>query len=469
MSVKLLSNLDFAAKLNSVDAVTESGKEMLNNYKGYMYNHSVSCGLVNGFIQEAQQLSFDTGIMQILSSVLKYVNENKISWKLASACENILSNNSPYGYIAKLGVERVDKLLEMNEPEVIQYIKGGAMKGLNYIPEFRNICREVYQSSISETVHATTYNIEMPVSYVTISEGAQYFSVLGKTYKISEGKVSVEELNDEKFNRVNGLLGNFKVIDEALTYEYKYSYLSDPYKFSITEGNLNFVKGGINENFSDSVAFLQFANQYSKQLFANEAKNFMAIASNIAYVFESAANIVKVDCAKVMTCTDGTVLSIVEADENVNLNVARSLNAGSSNTEYKFMVEALDNVKYLTGNDLRGIYEERINEDCKKADPAAYKSIQEQLQASKNAEIEARKKKISILAEQFKNDPVKIALLNNVARELAILECGDAECKDGECKDKKDVKKKAAKDANDAAADDEDKKDEESDNEENND
>ena len=34
----------------------------------------------------------------------------------------------------------------------------------------------------------------------------------------------------------------------------------------------------------------------------------------------------------------------------------------------------------------------------------------------------SRKKKIAILAEQFKNDPIKIALLNNVAKELAILE-----------------------------------------------
>ena len=427
MSVKLLSNLDFAAKLNSVDAVTESGKEMLNNYKGYMYNHSVSCGLVNGFIQEAQQLSFDTGIMQILSSVLKYVNENKISWKLASACEAINNNTSTYGYIAKLGVERVEKLLEMNESDVIQYIKGGAMKGLNYIPEFRNICREVYQTSVNETVHAVTYNLQMPVSFVTISEGAQYFSVLGKTYKLAEGKVSVEELNDETFNRVNNLLNAFSVIDESLVYEYKFNnYTGDAYKFSIKDDTLNFTKGNINENFTDSTAFLQYANTYAKQLFVAERNNFLNIAYNVAFVFENASNIVKVDCAKVMTCVDGTVLSIVEGAENVNLNVARSLNAGTSNTEYKFMVEALDQVKYLTGSDLRGIYETRINEDCKKADPVAYKSIQEQLQASKNAEIEARKKKIAILAEQFKNDPVKIALLNSVARDLAILECGDA-------------------------------------------
>ena len=74
MSVKLLSNLDFAAKLNSVEAVTESGKEFLKNYRGYMYQHASSCGIVNGFIQESQNYGYDTGIMTILESVLKYVN-----------------------------------------------------------------------------------------------------------------------------------------------------------------------------------------------------------------------------------------------------------------------------------------------------------------------------------------------------------------------------------------------------------
>ena len=66
MSVKLLSNLDFAAKLNSVEAVTESGKEFLKNYRGYMYQNASSCGIVNGFIQESQNYGYDTGIMTIL-------------------------------------------------------------------------------------------------------------------------------------------------------------------------------------------------------------------------------------------------------------------------------------------------------------------------------------------------------------------------------------------------------------------
>ena len=50
------------------------------------------------------------------------------------------------------------------------------------------------------------------------------------------------------------------------------------------------------------------------------------------------------------------------------------------------------------------------------------KAIREQLEANKEAQFDIRKKKIAMLAEQYKNDPVKIALLNKVAKDLAILE-----------------------------------------------
>ena len=50
-----------------------------------------------------------------------------------------------------------------------------------------------------------------------------------------------------------------------------------------------------------------------------------------------------------------------------------------------------------------------------------WKKIQETLEAEKEAAMQARKKKIAVLAEQFKNDPVKIALLNKAAQDLAIL------------------------------------------------
>ena len=133
-------------------------------------------------------------------------------------------------------------------------------------------------------------------------------------------------------------------------------------------------------------------------------------------------NVVLVDCAKVMECADSTVLSIVEADNSVNVNVARSINAGKSCNNFALMTEALAQVEKVTGNDIKSLYETRINEEMKNADPEGYQKIQEELAAAKDAQMSDRRKKISMLAEQFKNDPVKIALLNNVAKELSILE-----------------------------------------------
>jgi hypothetical protein len=421
MSVKLLSNLDFAAKLNSVEAVTESGKEFLKNYRGYMYQNAASCGIVNGFIQESQNYGYDTGIMTILESILKYVNENNISWKLASACESVANNNSSYNYIAKLGVKQVEKLLEMNEAEVVQYIKGGCLKNVQYIPEFRNVCKEVFNSTISET-HAPTYNVTTPYSYVVIDENAQYFSVLGTTYKISEGNVEVSNIEDATFNRVNSLLPNFKMVDENLTFEYKANYSAEPYKFSINENEITFSKGNINEKFDSSANFRQYADGYSRQLYMTEKFNFINTCNSIAEVFENMDQIVMIDCAKVMECADSTVLSIVEAENAVNVNVARSIHSGSSCNNFSLMTEALAQVEKVTGNDIKSLYETRINEEMKNQDPEGYQKIQEELAAAKDAQMSDRRKKIAMLAEQFKNDPVKIALLNNVAKELAILE-----------------------------------------------
>ena len=148
MNLKLISNLNFGEKLNANNPVTESGKEMLKNYKAYIFSNDVTYGLVNGFVKEASQFTFDAGIKSILESVLTYVNENKISWKLASACESINNNGAQYNYIAKMGIPQIEKLLEMDEAQVVQYIKAGALKNLQFIPEVRGVCKEVYKNNV---------------------------------------------------------------------------------------------------------------------------------------------------------------------------------------------------------------------------------------------------------------------------------------------------------------------------------
>ena len=420
MNIKLLKNLDFAEKINKTEAVTEAGKEMLNTYRGYIYSNPVTFGVVNGFIQEAQKFSFDTGLVSILESVLNVLNENKISWKLASACEALNNNNSSYGYIAKIGVEQVEKLLEMDEAEVVSYIKAGSLKGIQYIPEFRAICKEVYKSTVNE-MRTPEYKITNPFCFVHIVENAKYINVLGKTYKIDENKVEEASCDNMKFNRINSLLKNFSIVDENLTTEYKGTH-GDIAKFVLEEGKLTFTKGEIKEEFNTPTEFRVYCNNASKVMPMYEKMNWMNATAIIAEVFENMDSIVVLDCAKVLETSTGTVCAIVEANDNVNLTVFRSVNSGTSSKNYDYVVEALQNVTKVSGIDLRPLYESRIDEECKKQDPEKYNMIKEELAAQKDAKFQERKKKIAMLAEQFKNDPAKITLLNKAAKELALLE-----------------------------------------------
>lgn len=424
MNIKLLKNLDFASKINGTEAVTEAGKEMLQNYRGYIYSNPVTCGIVNGFIREAAKFSFDTGLVGILESVNSFIKENNISWQLASACESINANNSSYGYLAKMGLDQVDKLLEMNESEVVSYLKAGAMKNLTFIPEFRQILKNVYASTIQE-VHAPNYTITTPVSYVVVTESEDnkdtYFKVLGRTYKVDkDNNVSEAVFDDVKFNRVNSLLENFGKTDNSIFVEYRGTH-GDVAKFTINEEGLEFTKGEIDEKFANAADFRQYCDTVSKPMALNEKLHWMNFTNAVAEVFECNDNITALDNVNVLSTSTGNVCTIVEG-ANVVLTVNRSLNAGTSVKGYDFMVEALNDVIKVSGIDLKGIYEERINEDCKKADPEKYQEIKEQLEADKEAAFAARRKKIAMLAEQFKNDPVKITLLNKAAKELAMLE-----------------------------------------------
>jgi len=426
MNIRLLKDLDFASKINQTEAVTEAGKDMLQTYRAYVYSNAATCGVVNSFVVEAQKFSFDTGLVSILNAVQSFVNENKISWKLASACESIANNNSNYSYIAKVGIETVGKLLEMKEADVVSYIKAGSLKSVQYIPEFRAICKEVYNTAVNET-KTQQYTLVNPISYCV--EGANHefvFNILGKTYKNTGDKVVEGVCDDVKFARVNQLLEGFTTDGNNLSIQYKGTH-GDVVTLTIVEGaddeaaKLELTKGEIKESFDSADKFMEFANTQSKVMQMNEKMNWMKFTSAVAEVFEGAENIRVIDNANVLTTVDGTVAAIIEGKENVNLTVFRSFNAGTSVNDYAYINEALKQVTAVCGLDLKSHYTERINEDCKKQDPEGYAAIKESLEAQKEEAMQARKKKIALLAEQYKNDPAKIALLNKAAQDLAIL------------------------------------------------
>ena len=429
MSTKLLTNLNFADLISKTDAITEAGKEMLKGYRGYCYANPVSCSLVNSFIAEASRYGFDTGLNNILESVTSFIKENNISWKLASACESISANNSTYNYINKIGVQQVEKLLEMNESEVISYIKAGSLKNIQYIPEFRAICKEVYKTQVTEA-QTVEYKITNPISYVYENEETKerFIKVNGQIFKLTEDNIEMtNECKDEKFNHINALLESMGRNGDNLYYAYRGS--RGDYRFEINESvdennetkvELIFKNNNINETFTDAIKFREYCDNLSKVLPVSEKLQLMKVSNAIADVFENMSSIMLVDNCKLLTSMQATC-AIIEGKDKVNLTVFNSINAGSSTQNYDYMVEALNNVVKVAGIDLKGMYEDRINEDMKKLDPEA-QQLKEQLEANKEAQYAIRKKKIAILAEQYKNDPVRIALLNKVAKDLSLLE-----------------------------------------------
>ena len=420
MSIKLLKDLNFAEKINANEAITEAGIEILKNYRAYVYSNPATCGIVNGFVLEASKLGFDTGLMSILESVNKFISENNISWKLASACESIRNNNSTYNYINKLGVEQVEKLLEMNESDVVSYIKAGSLKNIQYIPEFRQVCKEVYKQNISEH-RANNYTVTNPISYIFKEDESITFSVLGKAYKLNEGKVEEVSCDNMKFNRINKLLEGFKTDGKNIFVEYQ-AHRNEKYTFTINEDeSLTFEMGNKKETFTEAGKFMEHANMVSKTMMGNEKFRFMNFAAMVNEVFENCSTIVTLDQVKFLNTSNGNQIAIIEGKDNVNLTVFRSMNHEAYSKNYDYVVEAINDVIKLSGVDLRFMFESRINEDMKKLDPEA-QAIKEQLEANKEAQFDIRKKKIAMLAEQHKNDPVKIALLNKVAKDLSILE-----------------------------------------------
>lgn len=411
MTIKLIKDLNFADKLNSCEAVTESGKECLKNYRGYCYNNAATCGLVNNFIKEAQKYSYDSGVTSILESVVEFVNSNKISWKLASVCEAINNNTSSYNVLNRAGVEKVEKLLEMDETNVISYIKAGALRGVQYIPEFRAVCKEVYGNKVNENKNTLAYSVSTPVSYIIIDENKnQIVNVNGKVFRISENKVEETTCEDADFNKINAHLANMKLVGESLIYTYRPAYLANENKFTVTESNIEFTNGKVNESFTSADRFKEYCDTFTRTMInPNESRQFMMIAGAIAEVFEAMDRIGTIDNAKLFNCASGATVAVIESAGDINVTLYNSYGNVNETNNYSVIKEALNSMKSNYGLNLENLYIKRIAEDATKSNTPVVDDFDN---------INIRLNKINELTEQFKDDPEKLLILNELTKKL---------------------------------------------------
>ena len=411
MTIKLIKDLNFADKLNSCEAVTESGKECLKNYRGYCYNNAATCGLVNNFIKEAQKYSYDSGVTSILESVVEFVNSNKISWKLASVCEAINNNTSSYNVLNRAGVEKVEKLLEMDETNVISYTKAGALRGAQYISEFRAVCKEVYGNKVNENKNTLAYSVSTPVSYIIIDENKnQIVNVNGKVFRISENKVEETTCEDADFNKINAHLANMKLVGESLIYTYRPAYLANENKFTVTESNIEFTNGKVNESFTSADRFKEYCDTFTRTMInPNESRQFMMIAGAIAEVFEAMDRIGTIDNAKLFNCANGATVAVIESAGDINVTLYNSYGNVNETNNYSVIKEALNSMKSNYGLNLENLYVKRIAEDATKSNTPVVDDFDN---------INIRLNKINELTEQFKDDPEKLLILNELTKKL---------------------------------------------------
>ena len=430
MIFKPLADIDFANVLAEAFAETQTGVELINKYRQYMLKNESSCTLINNFLAEAKNCMFDNGVVSVVNLVSGVIAENKVSWQLATACEAINRNRSSYNYLNRNAASTVEKLLEQNEENVVKYIKAGALKNVMFCESFRNIVNGVFTDV--QTVVTENYTATRPVSYMEESDGKRYFEVLGNIYAISGNEIQEAKASDVSgdFLIISRLLesniAEFDANTEKLTVNlpiavYEVCAEDGKVKCTRTSKKCTDKKEGDckDANCKESITFTNEAalrehNRLVVGATAFNQRNQMAeILEAIARAFEHFENFVLLDNTQIISNANDKFV-VIENKENAYAYCVSS----NHSTGWKVnttIVEALEFIKKQTNLNIAKDYKENVDEQIAKTEADAAEQIKESI---KKDEMNARKKRIEMLTEKFKNDPARLAVLSKVAEAL---------------------------------------------------
>lgn len=435
MKNRILAELEFGSILNESKAQTATGAELLRKYQSYLITNESTHGLVNSFVKEANQHRYDNGVNEALELISDYINMNKTIWALSSACENINNNNSSYNYINKNAARQVENLLQMNEDEVVKYIKAGALKSVMFCEAFRNIAKQVYKDS-PMVEEAADYTAVHPVSMIENIGDGFIFEVNGTLYKMDLDK-NVQEVNwkeaSNTFKTISNLLESdmCKVDGDSITIEYGNSVytISEAGKCEKckkgekcddclpdakdTEDPEAKKKRGVKESFTVD----QLRENNRLVVMATNPRSKAQVASileAIALLCENYKNIVNLDNTSIYY-TKNDKFVVIEAGSNLYATLLQS-NRHPKWTVNENAVDVLSFIKSKTNVSLGEKYGELVSEHIEKVSEEEKEKIEQEL---KENERNSYRERISALTEKFKNDPTKLAVLSQLAAQLA--------------------------------------------------
>lgn len=415
---KPLADMDFANVLMEAYADTQTGASIINKYRQHLLKNESTCALVNGFLSEAKNCMYDSGIVSVVNELTDVIAENKVSWQLATACEAINANHSSYNYLNRNAASTVEKLLEQNEENVVKYIKAGALKHVMFCEAIRNIVNGVFTDC--QTVITEEYTATKPVSYVEENEGKKYFEVLGNIYSM-EG-TTIKEANASEvsgdFLVISRLLesnaANFDANSETLTVDTPLA----KYEVFVEEGCTKCKRTPKKESDKTITFENEFTLREHNRMVVGATnytqRNQVAeLLEGIARAFEKFENFMLLDNTQIIESKNDKFVIIENAE-----NAFAYLISSNHNTGWKLnttIVEALNFIKKHTNLNLNKDYKANIDEQIKKTEEEKAQQIAEDI---KKGELNARKQRIEMLTEKYKDDPATLAVLAKVAQLL---------------------------------------------------
>lgn len=413
MKTNVLVELNFNEIISESVAQTQTGAELLDKYKAYLMANECSHGLVNNFIREASACQYDNGVNKVFSEVVDFINENKTLWQLATVCENINMGTYSRDYLTRNAVKKVEPFLELNEGELVKNIKAGALKGVMYCEAFKNVIKQLYnEQPVVES--KMNYIKQTPVSIVENVGDGYCFEILGKLFKIDDEK----NVTEAQWNEVSN---TFKTITNLL--ESNVCKI-DSDTIEVSVGNAKYSISNANEIVKEN-------KEGSKQVFTVEAlrennrlvlmtanpryKNeFARVLESIALVAEHFNSIVNLDNSAIYSTKNDKFL-VIESGDTIYSTLLKS-NHSTPWTINENAVDAIEYIKRITHVQLNEEYAQNVADAMESLAEIDKEMIKESQHESTVSEYKSR---IEALVEKFKNDPVKLAVVNKLAQEIS--------------------------------------------------
>ena len=451
MNIKILADIDFHKIIGESTAQTQTGAEILSKYQSYLMVNEASCALINSFVKEAAQHTYDNGVNEALETLAQHINENKASWALATACESINADTRSHNYINRNAAKQVEKLLEMDETNVVKYVKNGALKNVMYCESFRNIAKQIFKEQ--PMIEATTdYVVKHPVAFVESVGDGLCFAIEGKIYKIDDDNNITESTTNEVSNTfrtistilesnactidghsINVVAGNsVYTISEAgkcekCKLEKPGKYEGD--KLPVTDKDVTpnakksddkeaDKKGTKTLKESFDVAQLRENNRLVLMTANPRFRNQLAgLLEGIALIAENYDHIANMDNVSVYETKNDRFI-VIEGANKLYASLIAS-NRHPAWTINENAVDALSFIKAKTNVNISENYTELVKNHIESVSEAEQENIKQELHEQT---VQSYKERIEMLVEKFKNDPTKLAVLSNLAQELMAAE-----------------------------------------------